>query len=207
LVDRVKAVKQTLDELTTKQVDSRKLRYADVDVEAEREQGRLAPDELFVSQHIIDTNIRREQGAYVQFIAQSPRAVVCQDCYDPGLDLGVLEKDLTNKIRYPNWQLQEFANIDGFQANGYGVTEVVYSKETEGNLACEAVQLADFGFSMDTRDFQACEMVGRAYYFTRTKLMDLKGNPDEPDEENNWNSVEVDKLIGTEPQFNNWNIG
>jgi hypothetical protein len=199
LVDRIKLVKSTIDDLTTKQVDSRKLRYADVDVESEREQGRLAPDELFVSQHIIDTNIRREQGAYVQYITQSPRAVICQDSFDPTVDLALLEKDLTTKIRYPNWQLQEFANIDGFQANGYGVTEVVYDKETEGNLKDEFVQMADFGFSMDTRDFQACEMVGRAYYFTRTKLMELKGDVENPDPDNDWNPEEVDKVIGTEP--------
>src|SRR5271154_7122131 len=79
LTDKLKDLKNVLDDLGNKSNASRKLRYAEVDIEAEREEGRLQPDELYIARRIIDTNIRREQPSYVQYITQSPRAIVAKD--------------------------------------------------------------------------------------------------------------------------------
>src|SRR5258705_13430056 len=97
--DKLKQLKSVLDDLASKLETSRKLRYDEVDIEAEREAGRFQPDELYVPQHVCDTNIRREQSAYVQYITQSPRAIVCEDEDDPTFDLSLLERDLTKKVR------------------------------------------------------------------------------------------------------------
>lgn len=198
LESKLKDLKSTIEDLSVKQRASRKLRYAEVDIEAEREAGRFQPDELWIPQHIIDTNIRREQSPYVQYVTQSPRAVILEDCLDPSVDLSLLERDLTKKIRFNGWQLGEFANIDCFQANGYGVMEVVHDPSTTGDVAHEAVQYGDFGFVMDTRDIQAIEMVARAYYFTKTRLVALKGDGD-PENEDNWDGDQVDKVIAADP--------
>ena len=59
LKDKLKELKSVLDDLQSKNEASRKLRFAEVDIEAERESGRLQPDELYVPTHIINTNITR----------------------------------------------------------------------------------------------------------------------------------------------------
>lgn len=202
LEPRLKDLKEAIDELFIKQRTSRKLRYADIDIEAERESGRLQPDELYIPQHIIDTNIRREQSPYVQYITQSPRAVILEDSLDPSQDLSLLERDLTKKIRYDAWQLQMFANIDCFQANGYAVMELVQDPTTVGELAYESIEFADFGFVSDCRDIQQLEMTARAFYFTKTRLKGLKGDPKEPNDESDWDGVQVDKLLDAPPSDN-----
>lgn len=200
LTDRIKDLDAALDDLTNKSYASRKLRFAEVDIEAEREQGRFQPDELYIPQHIIDTNIRREQSAYVQYLTQSPRAVVCQDNDDLTVDLANLEKDLTKKLRFPNWQLSLFGNIDGFQANGYGIMEIVYDVTAPGSIAHEYVQFGDFSFLSDTRDIQAVEMTCRAYYFTKTRLMALKGHVDPLQRnEQHFDPEQVDLLLESNP--------
>src|ERR1017187_7416773 len=169
LLDKLKELKSTLEDLQSKNEASRKLRYAEVDIEAERESGRLQPDELYVPTHIIDTNIKREQSAYVQYITQSPRAVICKDLDDSSFDLSRLETDLTTKLRYDGWQLPLFAAIDGMQQDGYNVVEVVFDKDNPGKVAVEHFSQGEFAFTSDTRDIQAVELTARTYYYTKTR--------------------------------------
>lgn len=186
-------------DLTSKVLASRKLRYAEVDIEVERNAGKIAPDELYIPLHIIDSNIRREQSSYIQFIAQSPRAVVLENEDDDSADMSLLEKDLTKKLRFKGWKKVEFACIDGFQANAYGIQEVVQDLDVNGDLSDEYVQFGDFSFVADTRDLQKCEIIARAYYFTRTQLVDLKKKED-------WDDTQLDKIINAEPNDEQTNI-
>jgi len=194
LENKLTEVKAILDDLTDKTVASRRLRYAEVDIEVEREAGRIQPDEMYIPVHTIDTNIRREQPSYIQYIAESPRAVILEDVDDDTVELAPLEKDLTKKLRYDGWQKPLFATIDGFQANGYAIVEVVQDLTTPGEIACEQVQSSDFSFVSDTRDLQACEMVGRTYHYTKTKLISLCGNPENP-KDGDWDRDQVDKVV------------
>lgn len=203
LVSKINNLKDVAFDLTAKLLASRKLRYAEIDIEIERKAGRIAPDEIYVPQHIIDTNIRREQSSYIQFVTQSPRAIICKDRTDPAFDLSLLEQDLTEKIRFPNWQLSTYANIDGFQANGYGVMETVQDQENPGELGREYVQYGDFAFVADTRDIQKVEMVGRSYYFTKTKLLGLTKADSESDR---WSKEQVDKILSAEPNDEQANV-
>jgi hypothetical protein len=196
LLKSINNIRDIAFDLTAKSLASRKLRYAEVDIEVERKAGKLAPDEMFVPQHVIDTNIRREQSAYIQYITQSPRAVILKDRTNPAFDLSLLEVDLTEKLRFPKWQLSAYSNIDGFQANGYGVKEVIQDLNNPGDLGEEYVQYGDFAFIADTRDIQKPEMVGRAYYFTKTKLQSLTKSDIEEDK---WNKEQVDKILSSEP--------
>lgn len=189
---RIKDLCAAMTELNTKSVASRRLRHQEVDIEGERKAGRLQADEMYVPQHIIDTNIRREQSAYIQYITQSPRACILSSPNTPSTDSELLEKDLTKKLRYNGWQNGLYANVDGFQQNGYGVMEVVYDESKPGHVAHEFVQLGDFAYVADTRDIQESEMVGRSYYFSRTKLKSLA-------ESGRFNPVEVTKIIEGKP--------
>lgn len=202
LEPRLRDLAETMDDLVIQQRVSRKLRYAEVDVEFERDAGNLQPDELWVSRHLIDNNIRREQSAYVQYITQSPRAVILEDSLTPSIDLATLERDLTKKIRYDGWQLSMFANIDCFQANGYSIVELVRDESTIGEISYESVEFADFGFVADCRDIQQLEMTARAYYFTKTRLQALIGDPENPKPDSDWNSVQVQKLLDSPPDDN-----
>jgi 3D (Asp-Asp-Asp) domain-containing protein len=195
LKHKLTEVKSILDDQTDKTVASRRLRYSEIDIEVEREAGRIQPDEMYIPVHTIDTNIRREQSSYIQFIAQSPRAVICHDLMDEKVDLASLDKDLTKKLRYPGWQKPLFATVDGFQADGFQVVEVVQDKTCPGHVAHEQVQSSDFAFVSDTRDLQSCEMLGRTYHYTKTKLLSLCGDPKNPKPDSDWDEEQVEKVI------------
>jgi len=192
-----------MDELAAQNTAARKLRYTEIDIESERASNKLQPDELLIPQHIIDSNIRREQSSYVQYITQSPRAVILQDFDAPGTDTSIIERDATNKIRFNSWQLSMFANIDGFQQNGYGILELVLDQTQPGELAHEFVQLGDMGMVSDTKDIQEAEMLARNYYFSKTRLLAMA------QEGSKWefNEEQVKRVIGKDPPISNDNIG
>lgn len=193
LKPKLKDLVSVMDELTSKLVASRRLRYTEIDVEGERKAGRLQPDEMYIAQHLIDTNIRREQSSYVQYVTQPQRAVVMRDIMTPANETALIEQDVTQKLRFDGWQLSLYSCIDGMQQNGYGVMEVVQDQNQPGEVAHECVQLGDFGFISDTRDLQECELIARQYFFSRTKLLGLAA-----DESSGWSLVEVNKVIGSE---------
>ncbi len=126
LETKLKDLVGTMGTLKARNNTARKMRYTEIDIEVERAAGRIAPDEVFVPQHICDTNIRREQASYIQYITQSNRACILQDIQTPSADTALLERDLTNRIRYNDWQIPMFADIDGMQQNGYGIIEEVF---------------------------------------------------------------------------------
>lgn len=173
LSKKLKDMVSVMDTLQTRNNSARKLRYAEIDVESERAAGRIGADEVFVPQHIIDSNIRREQASYVQYLTQSNRACILKDLDDPTLNTSPLEVDLTNKLRYDDWQIPQFANIDGFQQNGYGIIEMLFDPSKPGNVAYDEVQLGDFGVPLDTKDVQQAEIVSRNFYFSKTNLLEM----------------------------------
>jgi len=194
---QIKNVISVIGELMARSIATRKLRYAEVDIEGEKKAGRLAPDELYIPRHIIDTNIQREQSPYVQYVTQSPRAVILQDQQTPTNITAPLEHDVTTRLRFDGWQTSMYACIDGMQQNGYGIMEVVQDLNQPGELAHEAVQMGDFGFIMDTRDIQETELVARAYYFTKTKLVAMTRQAVDP-----FDSRQVEQIIATPPTDN-----
>jgi hypothetical protein len=195
LTTKLKQLVEIHDDLNLRAEASRKLRYAEVDIEAERSANKLQADEAYIPQHIIDTNIRREQSAYIQYVTQSPRAVITKDIDDPSVDMSLLDTDLTRKLRFDGWQLGMYSNIDSFQAHGYSVMETVYDKNAPGCVSREHVQYENFAFISDTKDLQAVEMTSRRYWFTRTKLLELVG--DGPDD---FVKAQTDKIIEQMPE-------
>lgn len=183
-----------MDDLQKVNESARKLRYADVDVESEKEASRMAPDELYIPQHLIDSNIRKEQSSYIQYIVQSNRAVVMVDVDEPARDVQVIEKDITDKIRFDGWQLPMFANVDGMQQNGYGIMEVVQDLDKSGDIAYEFVAYGDIGFPADTKDLQEAEMIVRHYYFSKTRLLAMCD-----EDKYQFDRAQVNKVVDAEP--------
>lgn len=199
--DKLTKIRDIINELGGRNVVARKLRYVEVDIERERSSGKLAPDELLIPQHIIDTNIRREQSSYVQYTTSSPRAVVLQNPEKPADDCTTIEKHATTLLRFPEYQISMFATTDGMQQNGYGVMEVVQDDNMPGGVKHESVQYGDFGFAEDSRNIQSNEYVMRAYYFSKTALLEMCV----PNEKNTDPFVQeqVDKVVKTAPQNSN----
>lgn len=195
LKDRIVKLCDTMDDMQAKLKSSRRLRYAEIDIEAERKAGRIAPDELYIPQHLVDANIRREQSAYIQYITQSPRACILQDFYTPSNDTSVIERDVTNRVRYEGWQTSLYRVIDSFQQDGYSVAEVVHDQSKSGELAIEEVSIGDFGFTLDSRDLQLCEMLVRRYYFPRTTL--LAFTKPETEGGRGWSTEQVNVVISS----------
>jgi len=171
LLDVVSALESTA-------MENRNSRKLDINVDAEREGGHLDEDEFLVPAHIIDTNIRREQSKYVAYVTGSRRSAIFTSITEPTTATGELERDFTDKTRYPGWQVPLFKIIDGMQLHGYSVAEVQFDEDKSGNFAVEAVNYEDFGFPADTRDIQACEMVAHRHYFTALQLRDMVDNDD-----------------------------
>ena len=80
--------------------DQRQQRRLNVDLDLERRDGYLAPDEIYIPTHIIDSNIRREQAKYVSYIVNSRRTVIFSSSTNPAFNTGPLERDFTERCRY-----------------------------------------------------------------------------------------------------------
>lgn len=171
--DKIVKLVAVMNEQEQCAMNNRNLRYANIDVEAERKAKKLAADEMYIPQHIIDTNIRREQARYVSYVTGARRAMILHNMEDSTADSSMLEGDITNKFRYDGWQLPLFRWIDGMEQNGYGILELVMDATQPGHLKFQDVAYGDFGYSLDSRDIQSCEMVVRRYYFTKTQLLGM----------------------------------
>jgi len=193
---KLKSLVSVMETSMQRNVQSRRLRYTEIDIEAKRASGEIGPDEIYVPQHIIDTNIRREQASYIQYLTQSQRACIFQNVNDTTQDTTILEKDFTNRVRYNDWQIPMFANIDSFQQNGYSVLEMIFDESKPGSVAYEEIQLGDFGIAVDTKDIQQQEMVARNFYFTKTELMEMS----EPGSNWKFERSQVEKILAGQPQ-------
>ena len=175
---QIRELLNVVNTLESTAIENRNSRKLDINVEAERADGHLDEDEFLVPAHIIDTNIRREQSKYVAYVTGSRRSAIFTSITEPTTATGELERDFTDKTRYPGWQVPLFKIIDGMQLHGYSVAEVQFDEDKSGNFAVEAVNYEDFGFPADTRDIQACEMVAHRHYFTALQLRDMVDNDD-----------------------------
>ena len=153
--------------------EQRQQRRLNIDLDLERRDGYLSPDEIYIPTHIIDTNIRREQAKYVSYIVNSRRTAVFSSSTDPAFNTGPLERDFTERSRYDGWQVPLFRTIDCMQLHGYCVAEVQFDDTKPGHFAIESVNYEDIAFPDDTRDIQACGLLVHRHYFTREQLLDM----------------------------------
>ena len=172
--------------------DQRQQRRLNIDLDLERRDGYLAPDEVYIPTHIIDSNIRREQAKYVSYVVNSRRTVIFSSSTDPAFNTGPLERDFTERCRYDGWQVPLFRTIDCMQLHGYCVAEVQFDDTKPGHFGIESVNYEDFAFPDDTRDIQACGMLVHRHYFTREQLIDMTKSRE-------FSKKEVESLVGEEP--------
>lgn len=151
----------------------RRERKVQVDVEDLRQRGDLDEDETIVPRRIIDTNIRREAPAYVNYIKNSRRLIImtCDD--QPDLNCDLAEQDFTKLATYEAWETPHFKCIDGSEAHGWDSVEVVFDESKPGKFALEQIGHDRLFFPRTTVDLQKCPRVVRGFDVTILQLQDF----------------------------------
>jgi hypothetical protein len=150
----------------------RTLRYTrDMDSVTLRASGIIKPDECYSPVRVMDTNIRREQPQYINYLTQSPRSLVFVAPRETPPDLVANgESDFTKKARYLAWEKPFMRVVDGAQTFGWDAVEVLFDDELPGHFCVEHIGHGDLIFSLDCEDLQAQEVVIRRVRLTSWQL-------------------------------------
>lgn len=144
-------------------------RNVDIDVKYLRDSGQINPDETFIPDRTIDTNIRREQPAYVNFLTQSRRLVIFKNDNIPPDKTQQLESAFTSGMTYEGWINPFLKEIDGSQAHGWAAVEVVYDETKPLHVSVESIEHDKLFFNLDTADLNQTELI-RLYKVTPMQL-------------------------------------
>lgn len=151
---------------------NRNKRSLRIDIDKEREKGRLDKDETFIAMRIIAQNIKREIVPYVNYLIQSPRACVFTDIEDSLSPTARIENEYTTVTRYPGYFDAFYATLDGGIAHGSAVMEIVYDETKPGYVRFSSVPAEDFIYPLNLRELQSAPRLVRRYHFSRIELED-----------------------------------
>lgn len=177
-------------EITAVTERNRALRYQKGTESADlRAQGVLREDEMYNPCRIIDTNIRREQPQFINYLTQSRRSIIFAPEEAQTIDgLENLELDFTKKARYLGWEIPFIRCIDGAQTHGWDSVELVFDENYPGNFCFHHIGHDNLIFAIDSEDINYQECVIRKELLTGYQMqsfVDTKG----------WDADQVDKLV------------
>lgn len=147
-----------------------RLRKIDVDTQALQTSGILKQDETIIPIRTIDTNIKREQPAYVGYLKQARRLAVFRDLENPAQNTELLEENFTLGMTYKNWEIPWFKVIDGAQLHGWDSAEVEFDTTKPLHAGVDHIGTENLIFPLDTKNVQACECLLRRYEITPKQL-------------------------------------
>lgn len=148
----------------------RLLRNVDLSPKKLRDDGKLKSDETIIPIRLCDTNIRREQPAYINYLISPQRAYIFSCTDKPNVDTQQLEKEVTDGLRYIGWETPHFKVLDGSQTHGWDAVEVVFDPTKPLHVALEHVGHENLFFSLDALDTNNCEVLVRRYSFSPLQL-------------------------------------
>lgn len=167
------ALKQIRDQWSTeiRETDGRrKTRDINIDVDALRESGDIKEDETFIPVRIIDTNIKREQPSFINYLRNSRRIAIFKCQTNPDIDTQRIEQEFTAGMTYTGWEKPHFKCIDGSQTHGWDSVEVVLDVSNTLHVGLEQVGHDKLFFSFDSLDIQNCSRMMRGYDLTMLQL-------------------------------------
>lgn len=167
---RLQQLKSSWDYQFQETLRRRLLRNVDISPEALRVSGKLLPDETIVPMRVIDTNIKREQPAYINFLKGTNRLAVFQCISDSTQDTQQIESEFSRVMTYNGWERPHYKCLDGSQTHGWDSIEVVADDTLPGTLGLEHVGHDKLLFNLESVDFQANEVVLRVYSFSLLQL-------------------------------------
>jgi len=136
---------------------NREDRFKELNIDELKQKGILKENQFMIPVRVIDSNIRREQPAFINYIKQSRRILVFKDIGDPGIPTGRLEEEFSRGMTYSGWDIPHFKEVDGSQTHGWDAIEVVFDVSKPLHVALEHIgrQLAEMrtgSLTFDTRD-------------------------------------------------------
>ncbi|HEX9232434.1 MAG TPA: hypothetical protein VF849_00005 [Blattabacteriaceae bacterium] len=149
-------------------------RYIDLDVEGLRKSGDILPDETFVPQRVIDTNISRELPEFLAFLKQSNRLAIFTCISNPEIQTDNLEKEFTKGLTFQGWYKDFKKLIDGSQLHGWDSIEVVFDETKPLHVGFEHIGFDKLFYNKKTSNLQDSEYVIRRYDITLLRLEQFK---------------------------------
>jgi len=145
-------------------------RDVNIDVEALRQKRKLDDDETLIPVRVIDTNIQREQPAYVNYLKNSRRIVTFNSLEQPNSDTQQQELEFTRGMTYIGWENPHFKNLDGAQTHGWDSIEIVEDNSKPLHVALEHIGHDNLFFPRSSIDIQFAPRVIRRYEMTLLQL-------------------------------------
>ena len=149
---------------------NRNNRQKKIDIAALRNAGKLKEHQYLIPMRIIDSNIKREQPAFVNYLKSSKRLAIFKCIQKPSLVTNQIEEEFTRGLTYPGWEAPQFKVVDGAQTHGWDTVEVVFDTTKPLHVSIEHIGHDRLIFPLDSQNLQACELIIRVYCVTLAQL-------------------------------------
>lgn len=174
--------------------ENRDHRYKDINIKALRDKGEILPNQFLCPVRAIDSNIRREQPAYINYLKQSRRLIIFRNRLNALEVTSDLEDEFTRGMTYSGWETPHFKCVDGAQTHGWDAVEVIFDTTKPLHVAIEHVGRDRLIFPTDAQDIQACEVILRCFAVTQKQLKELV-------KKFSFSPVEVQKIIDKQAEM------
>lgn len=145
-------------------------RANDKDIEAAKETGKLQKHERFINVRVIDANISRKKGAYLQYFSGPKNIVLFLDPESPGESFEDVADAFDNHMKYVNWLHPFHKAIDCTIAHAIGAVEVLFDENAPGRVSVEYVAKRDLLYDLNAENIQMEPYVMRRYQWTLPAL-------------------------------------
>lgn len=148
-------------------------RFKDINIKALRDKQELRPDQYLLPVRVIESNIRREQPAYINYLKQSRRLLIFKDIMEPLRVTTRLEDEFSRGMTYSGWEIPQFKCIDGSETHGWDAVEVVFDEKKPLHVGLEHVGNDRLIFPVDAINIQDCEIILKMVTVTSKQLKRL----------------------------------
>lgn len=153
----------------------REARRNRVDIEAMKKKNAdgyvtLLPDETFIPDRTIETNIGNEKPAFIAYIEQPQTVVSFSDPAQASNNFSQLSAWVTDLCRYQNWKTPWLKLVDSILLHGAGALEVVFNPDMPGKFVIEYIKRDDLIFPARTTALSSCSRFARRYQLTKLKF-------------------------------------
>lgn len=149
---------------------NRESRFKELDIEALRKKQVIKEDEYIIPMRVIDSNIRREQPAFFNYLKQSRRLVIFKDIKNPMSITNKLEDEFSRGMTYSGWEIPHFKVVDGSQTHGWDSVEIMYDTTKPLHAAIEHIGNDNLIFPLDAINLQDAEFILRKLKVTPNQL-------------------------------------
>lgn len=172
----------------TRTSNNRMERFKDINIKALRDKQELKADQYLLPVRTIESNIRREQPAYINYLKQSRRLLIFKDIVEPLRVTTSLEDEFSRGMTYSGWEIPQFKCIDGSQTHGWDAVEVVFDETKPLHVGIEHVGNDRLIFPVDAINIQDCEIICKLVTVTSKQLKRLA-------KDFQFSPIEIQKLL------------